>query len=259
MTGKILLSSLLALALAGCVDNRASFFVQDMKVPTEDCSIPAERDASYYSWGYWDIGLTGEYHVHPLVVNNMTSSTRLNPMAAESSLVQVDGAWVTIMDSSDNELRGETFVPSPCEVDPEGSSTAMDFQAITYDIYSDLAGAGLLLEWSDLCAQAVTSNLVLRIQVVGITAGGQDMETPYFYFPITVCCGCMVYFPSETWDDALVPPTYKCHGSEITTTQSLCWVGQDWDVDCRVCAGNNPSLCDPSRAGFINPWLPNAP
>jgi hypothetical protein len=262
MIRRIFLSSLIAMALAGCTENRASFYVQDMKLPTDECEIPADKNATYYSWGTWDIGLTGAYDVHPLVINNMTSSMRLNPLSAESNLIQVDGAWVTVMDINDNELTGETFVPSPCTVEPEGSSTAMSFQAINYTSYDSLAGFGLIPNRSSLCSLVAcgqlpsTATLVLRISVVGVTAGGQDMETPYFYFPISVCCGCLVYFPNDVWDVTL--NDYNCHSAESATTETPCgWDFQDGSVDCRLCAGHNPVLCDPATllGTFSNPWL----
>ena len=57
MASRLFLSFFVALLLiSGCVENRASFFVQDMKLPTDECVIPSDRDATYYSCGTWDLG-----------------------------------------------------------------------------------------------------------------------------------------------------------------------------------------------------------
>jgi|GEM_PF-3551943 len=258
MIRKIFSLILFCQIVSGCTENRASFYIQDMKVPTEECVIPADKSATYYSWGIWDIGLLGAYHVHPLTINDMTSSKKLNPLAAESNLIQVDGAWVTVMDLNDNELSGESFVPSPCTVEPEGGATSMDFETITKDMYSRISdlSPGVLYRVNDLCTSPVKSTIILRIKVTGVTAGGQNVETPYFYFPVTVCCGCLVYFPSDTWDESI--GSYNCHSSESTTTEKICFLDfQDGPVDCRLCAGYNSTLCDPATpiGTFCNPWL----
>lgn len=256
MFPKLILSFLVALLLVtGCAENRASFFVQDMKVPTDECVIPADRDATYYSWGTWDIGIRSNYYVHPLVINEMTSSVRLNPNSAESNLIQVEGAWVSLLDTSDNELIDEFFIYAPATVNPEGGSTAMNFPVVDSELYNYLAGAysGILLDSSVLCGSRTTSNIVARVRIKGVTSGNKDIDTPYFFFPITVCCGCLVYYPPDAWDAAT--GMHLCLDVEGSTeTDVPCFAGQDKDIDCRVCAGNSPPLCAPSSDLFINPW-----
>lgn len=255
MASRLFLSFFVALMLlSGCVENRASFFVQDMKLPTDDCVIPGDRDATYYSWGTWDVGLNSAYQVHPLVVNEMTSSLLLNPTGAESNSIQVEGAWVSLLDQGDTELVEESFVYSPCTVYPEGGATAMNFKAIELDVYNRLAEiySGALSDSNVLCRTAATSTIVIRIRVIGMTSGNKEVETPYFYFPITVCCGCTVYFPADAFDEIL--GVHDCVSDEGAETDPPCFLGQDKNVDCRICAGNAPALCSPTDDYFANPW-----
>jgi hypothetical protein len=257
MASRLFLSFFVALLLiSGCVENRASFYVQDMKVPADECVIPADRDATYYSWGTWDLGLSASYQVHPLVVNELSSSLKLNPTGAESNTIQVEGAWVTLMNEQDTELAGEGFVYSPCTVFPEGQATAMNFPAIDLDTYNTLAEyyPGSLVGSGTLCdpRQGGTSTIVIRIRVVGMTTGNKEVETPYFFFPITVCCGCTVFFPADAYDEIL--HMHDCVSDEGGETDPPCFLGQDKNVDCRVCAGNVPALCSPTDTNFSNPW-----
>jgi hypothetical protein len=258
MASRLFLSFFVALLLiSGCVENRASFYVQDMKVPTDECVIPADRDATYYSWGTWDVGLSGSYQVHPLVVNEMSSSLNLNPTGAESNTIQVEGAWVSLLDSGDTELVEESFVYSPCTVFPEGGATAMNFKALDLDTYDTLAGfyPGSLVSSLTLCDPRLggtLSTIVIRIRVVGMTTGNKEVETPYFFFPLTVCCGCTVYFPADAFDE--IEGVHDCISDEGGETDPPCFLGQDKNVDCRICAGNAPALCSPTDDYFANPW-----
>ena len=257
MISRLFLSLLvLLLLMTSCTENRASLYVQDMKVPTDECFIPADKDAAYYSWGTWDVGLSSTYQVHPLLVNEMTSSLTLNPNAAETNSVLVEGAWVTLLDETDTELVAPSFVYSPCTVEPEGSSTAMNFTAVTAEDYNTLAGiyGGTLHTRYDMChaEDRYTSTIVIRIRIVGKTTGDRDIDTPYFYFPITVCCGCTVFFPPDAFDSNV--GLHDCLGEEGTETDPPCFLGQDRNIDCRQCAGNIPELCAPTEDSFINPW-----
>jgi hypothetical protein len=255
MVSRLLLSLLvLLLLMTSCTENRASLYVQDMKVPTDECFIPGDKDAAYYSWGTWDVGLGYSYQVHPLLVNEMSSSLTLNPNAAETNSVLVKGAWVALLDATDTELIAPVFVYSPCTVEPEGSSTAMNFTAVNAATYDTLAGIfrGTLTGIYDLCHTRTTSTLVIRIRIVGKTTGDRDIDTPYFYFPITVCCGCTVFFPPDAFDS--IVGLHDCLGEEGTETEPPCFLGQDKNVDCRQCAGNFPELCAPTSETFDNPW-----
>ena len=67
----------LVFTICACED---SFFIQDMKYPTGDCTMPSDRNAPFYVEGEWDIGISHSYHVNPLLV-------------ADTKDLEIDGAW----------------------------------------------------------------------------------------------------------------------------------------------------------------------
>jgi len=243
-----------AVLLASCAENRSSFYIQDNKAPTDDCTIPSDKGAAFIGKGIWDLGLTATYHVHPLVVNQMSSSVKLNPVSAETSIVLVEGAWVTL-ESVDEVEYTKIFVASTASVEPEGGTTSMDFEAMNEFYLSQFLpglSGGTVNSVDDLRAEPKTVDIILKIQIVGKTTGGSSIKTPSYLFPLKLCAGCLVYFTPEAWDEEAA--TFNCH-STTSAVGSPCMLGQDKDVDCRTCGGNNPSMCDPSMPTFSNPWF----
>src|SRR5204863_1557151 len=86
--------------------------------------------------------------------------------------------------------------------------------------------------------QQVVSSVVVR----GRTLGGNEVETGEFLFPISICSGCSVFFPAEANDPA---QCYLCDATDSETPAPNCRPGQDRPIDCRLCAGSNPGLCNP--------------
>lgn len=232
--------SLFFLSVCACED---SFFIQDMKYPNGSCTIPSERDAPFYVEGTWDIGISYAYHVHPLLV-------------ADTKDLEIDGAWVSILDTEENTLFDEYYVHAPCSILPETRTAGMSFEAINSELYDSIAGL-----WGDfmglftideLCEHQVRSKILLKIRVEGSSYYG-DVETPHFLFPVTVCCGCLVFYPVEAWDE--LAGNYDCAEVSRGWDDYPCFLGQDRKVDCSMCFGTIPELCDPQSEEFINPWF----
>ncbi len=245
---KIILSLVFILALSGCAENRSSFFIQNMIVPSDECVVSSDRESSYNTWGLWDIGVASSWVARPLLLNEMEDSNKLNPMVSQTNYIQVDGAWVSLLDEEENVLRDEYFIHAPVTVYANGGSTALVFPAVdraTYDFVADSWREILGTRTIDqLCASPIMSKILLRIRVTGVTSGGTDVETPYFLYPIYMCCGCSIYYP----------PDAMCSETDSGGDEVPCQPGQDGWTDCRMCVQSIPELCDPFSDDFINPW-----
>ncbi|MEZ4406703.1 MAG: hypothetical protein R3A52_09525 [Polyangiales bacterium] len=91
----------------------------------------------------------------------------------------------------------------------------------------------------------ITSNprrLIVRILAFGHTLGTGQVETPTFDFPVNVCCGCLVNFPTDADTPDMVYPGPDCTNG---TAAIGCNIGQDAPVDCRLCSGTNATFCQP--------------
>ena len=69
-----------------------------------------------------------------------------------------------------------------------------------------------------------TVNLVARVVVVGALADHRVVRSGEFWFPITVCAGCLVYYPAGVEPSSMT--------GDITAP---CFPGQDDGVDARLC------------------------
>ena len=219
-------TALVAAALAACTDNRATFFVRDIKIPTtSDCEVQSDRNAAFRPYGIMDLGLTQAYYLHPLVENAMESSVRLNPSTAESNRIAVTGAQVRLRSSTGESIATDYFVPTSGLVEP-GGVVATSFQAVPPGY---------------LTAGGANDMVIVEFKMLGTTGGGIEVDTPWFAFPLYTCTGCLVMFPPEAWDEIM--GCYNCWDIGSGTDDIPCVIGQDDYVDCRFCATSNEALC----------------
>jgi hypothetical protein len=217
----------LVAVFSGCTDNRQSFFVRDFKVPGDECDIQSDRNTPYHSFGVMDVAFGGNYFIHPLVENAMTSSEELNPLTAESNRIAVTGAEISLEFEDGTPITSEPFfVATGVNVEP-GGVTATSFEAIPVG-YLSVADAGRVV--------------YITIRVLGIMGGTNEVDTPRFTFPVYLCNECLVYFPPEAWESEM--NCYDCcdigSGGEM---EAPCNYGQDDWVDCRLCAGGWGAMC----------------
>lgn len=206
----------LAALLFGCVDNRATFFVRDNKVPDEECIVQSDRNARSLFFGILDVGVRTNWYMFPSFENAMTESLKLNPVTAESNRIQVSGAQVRLALDTGESLGDDFFVPFSGIVEPGGTGVT-SFMAIPSGYVTDAyIGAAVIVE----------------MRILGTTLGGIDVDTPWFSFPVYVCRCCLVDF-SDAWDDEA--DTYNCN-NPTREPEKVCAAGQDEPVDCAYCA-----------------------
>lgn len=230
---RFLVLLVLAAVFWGCTDNRQSFFVRDIKIPSEeDCIVQSDRNTPFRPYGLLDLAFGGGYFLHPLIENAMTSSEKLSPVTAESNRIAVTGAEVSIELENGTPITGEPFFVATSALVEPGGVTATSFEAIPYGSLSpDTVTAGEVI--------------LIRFRMLGVTGGGKEVDTPRFTFPVYTCAGCLVYFPPEAWDEREDGTAcYNCcdigSGGDMTVP---CNPGQDDWVDCRLCSGGWEDLC----------------
>jgi hypothetical protein len=82
--------------------------------------------------------------------------------------------------------------------------------------------------------------VVVKVRVFGTTLGGEDVESAELLFPIEVCDGCLVSFPSSDLDPAVSGTQCKraadMDAPTSTETDSPCNLGIDFPVSCTACS-----------------------
>jgi len=225
---RFLVVLVLAAVFSGCTDDRQSFFVRDIKIPSdEDCIVQSDRNTPYRPYGRMDLAFGGSFFIHPLVENAMTSSEKLNPVTAESNRITITGAEVSLEFEDGTPITAEPFFVATSAIVEPGGVVATSFEGIPSG-YLGLADA-----W-----QVV----YIRFRILGITGGGKEVDTPRFTFPVLTCDGCLIYFPPEAYDSER--GCYDCcdigGGGDMTVP---CNYGQDDWVDCRLCAEALDTQC----------------
>lgn len=234
---------------SACAHNDASIVVREVIAPPQPqngvCTYTADPTQAVISSGVLDVGLLAAYTPEILVANQMIARNDNVNLKSETARVTLQGAVVHVDDTSGNEINSFTSLSSGF-VDPaSGGTPGFGAMAVTLiDPKTSAAMAGSLPTLG-------TKRVVAHFTVFGQTAGGDDIESDEFQFPIDVCKGCLVTFPADSEDPVKAatekkPNCAAAFGSSGSSTTTVpCVIGQDQIVDCRLCQGR--AVCDPSQ------------
>jgi hypothetical protein len=234
---------LAAAALAGCEE---PVLIQQMQLPTYapgGCSVSSDPARGRLDRGVLDVALRTSYAARPLYRNPL------------SQTVIVSGVVVEIHESApEGPLVGPPFtvyqtVTLPAE-DVNPGYLAAETEIIPTQVGAALRSAVCQLERpTATCPASITSSvdrlLLVKLIAFGESSSGSEFETPPFMFPVRVCCGCLVTFPTEARAPESVHRSPNCDQGAATPGPANCAVGQDVSVDCRLCSTSNP-FCQPA-------------
>jgi hypothetical protein len=233
------LTMLLALGVMlgpGCAENKSSIFIRGaMVVPSDTCTVTADSSAALQFRGTFDAGFAAEYSAVLLVGNQLVRRGNAATLRTETSRVVLNGADVRIANAAGDTI-GEFSVPVSGFVDP-GSGTEPGYGAASVVVVDAATGDAVAPNDGSRRSVEVVASVILH----GETLGGVEIDSGEWQFPIDVCKGCLVFFPG----DADIPGDagVDCNNRDDAPT-TVCRVGMDAPIDCRLCSGTNP-LCTP--------------
>lgn len=228
----------------GCVDNEQSIFIRQVVAPAEgECTFSADATQLAIARGTLDLGLRSAYEATMLVGSQLVQRGSKSQLRDETSRVALEGSEVYAVDGSGNVVFGPFSVAGSGFIDPSDGTTP------AYGLLASVllkADAGSALR--DLVVNGNNYRPVItsHVKAFGHTLGGMKVESGEYLFPINVCYGCLVTFPSEASTSSAVANCDKPVDTG-TTLPSVCAFGQDDQVDCRVCKeqlGSRP-ICEP--------------
>lgn len=235
---------------SACADNNVSIFVRQVQAPASgECSYQAQPSQPAYGLGVLDVMLALQYRAALLVGNQLVPRGATDMGRAETARVAMTDAEVHVEIPGVGEITSFT-VPGNGFADPsQGGEPGWGiFMTILVDTASATVLRDSVLRAAGDSRLSEFVRVVASVKVFGQTLGGQKVESGVFKFPIEVCYGCLVSFPSDANDPALANDQPNCK-KEGTSTSQPCLVGQDAAVDCRDCKkrlgalGN--VLCEP--------------
>ncbi len=274
-------AGLAALAGGGCADNEATFIIRAIIAPSvagAGCVYTTETEARLTE-GRFDVLLANRYMIAPLLQSSLIS--RADPTAAriETSSIQVQGFVFELHnDSPQGSLIAEPFTVYQGSFVPAslGGMVGRGF-ALVQSIPPEVAEAmraevciprlvptmdcpvPTFYRAGDIIPPTATTpgrvvrdrRVIIRLRAFGRSTGGVSTETPFFDFPVTVCCGCLLTFPPES--DTIEMPSAvglparsipDCRNGSAVLNEGSCNPGQDFPADCRLCSGYS-TACNP--------------
>jgi hypothetical protein len=234
LTGLVVLAGVGATSATtpGCVHDDSTIFVSDVLAPQYVsagmvCTFTADPTQPILSAGTLDVGLSGTYLADFLVGNQIVPRGDPNQPQTETSYVTLAGAVVRIVDSNGNQIT--TYTQPASATIPPSSGTTPGYASVGVTIIDSTTAASFV-------KVPGTTPLVSYVRFFGQTLGGASVESDEFGFPVNVCYGCLVSFPTAEENPALPTPNCAFRGAGGSTVSSVpCIVGQDLAVDCSLC------------------------
>ncbi len=227
--------------VAGCAENESSMFVIGVADTTDnDCMLSPSPEGPFIALGRLDTSIRTSYIAGLVVGNQLTERGSRNQLRTETSRVRLEGADIILETAAGGEVAefstiGTGFVHPASGTDPNYGA-----------MYAEIIPANLAVGDGDYVA---------RIKVFGTTLGGQEITSGELRFPISVCFGCLINYPSASLDSTVAGGAdYLCATSASGAVgmgddegTGGCVVGQDRPVNCLACSADYDICRDPSQ------------
>jgi hypothetical protein len=234
--GLILLGA--GLLETSCVDNLSSVFIYGvMDLNSTQCLAQPTTTSVLLASGALDRQFSSGYQAAFLVGSHLTSRGSREKLRTETSRIQVTGAHVTLYGTTGYTTSFDT--PATGLINP-ATGTDPGLAAVF----------ALIVRHQDFENLGPDGQMIARIKILGTTLGGQDLESGIFDYPISLCTGCLVTYPSSAID----PASGLCDTAADTMTDTnICFFGQDAAFPCTLCAATDPVCSDPKQNKFYYP------
>lgn len=269
LVGALVFGGLLTSA-AGCVDNTVSIYIRQVQAPLisgTTCSVTNDPTAMSIAEGTLDVALRDSYSLRPLIANQLLTRANMDQLRAETSTINVQGFVVELHEGSpEGPLVGPAFsvyqnvvVNAALNVMTPSYNYAQ-IQVIPPQVGVQLRAAvcrldttGVTPDCPVLNVTSVNRRILVKMTAFGESLGQNNVESPPFYFPVTVCCGCLITFPAGSdMADTTSASGPDCNNGMAPASSADCAVGQDYPVDCRLCSGAHPEFCQPRGYSPVN-------
>ncbi len=263
LLGALALGGVLTSAV-GCVDNTVSVYIRQVQSPTVSgttCTVTNDPTGTHINEGTLDVALTDSYVLSPLIANQMITRASMEQLRAETTTLNIQGFVIELHEGSpEGAIVGQPFsvyqnviVPSALAAGTPGYAVA-SIQVIPPQIGQALRTAvcridrrGVTPDCPVPLVASVDRRILVKMTAFGESLGQNSVESTPFFFPVTVCCGCLIQFPlesdaPETMTSGVGP---DCNNGMPIIGPSTCAPGQDFPVDCRMCSSANPEFCQP--------------
>lgn len=236
------------LASSGCVENDSTLFILGVfDLAATQCLADPNADAVVLATGVLDRAFARSYSAALLVGSHLTQRGSRENLRTETSRLSLEGAHVTVFGTGGGSVSFDTLAAGlvhPASGTDPGLATVFAQLIRPEDLGDPNAG--------DFGIVGEEGQVVVRVSVFGTTLGGQEIESGDYDFPILICNGCLIDYPTEASNPDTDPALgYRCDpAAQIDSNTSFCYFGQDERVPCTTCAATSEICRNPSA----NPW-----
>lgn len=157
------------------------------------------------------------YAVAVKIANQLINTgNRVYPLQADTDRFIVDHIEVTLLDQQEATI-GIPGAPNPYLVPASGAAASTNSTDPTFGIATATVipdGYGRALAAMPQFARGTNATLLLRLRVIGTTAGGSAITTGPITFPVHTCVGCLFVGGG-------------CDAMGLPITSTACLPGQD--------------------------------
>ncbi len=248
--------------LMGCVDNTVSLFIRQIQAPVVSgtgCGVTNDPSAPFIPGGVLDVALAPNYVVSPLLANQLITTANMDQRRPETNFLNVQGFVVELREGSpDGTLIQPAFsVYQNIAVPPSLAAGTPGYGVGTIEVIPPQIVAALKpvvcrvntsVPTTAECPvpryESADRRIIVKLTAFGESLGQNGVESTPFLFPVRVTCGGLINFPpdSDAPDSLYRGP--DCRGGNALGGAGACRLGQDFNVDCRLCSGSNP-FCSP--------------
>ncbi|MCC6559020.1 MAG: hypothetical protein IT372_39355 [Polyangiaceae bacterium] len=210
-----------------CAENESSLFIRACLVPEpETCVTRPDPSAAFAGRGLVDAAYYPQFTCSLLVGSQVVKRGSSDQLRTETSRIELYEAEVRVVDLGGNAVSYsdgaavEFAVPITGFIDP-GSASNPGYGIATVPL---LDGGSLEGLGAAAAGAAGVADVVAMVIVRGRTLGGQEIETPEWAYPISICYGCLCEntIPdlccadpaNDECSDLDDPITTQCTGSE---------------------------------------------
>jgi hypothetical protein len=252
-TTKSLLPALLLMLgslplIPSCADNNSSMFVVGViALDKTTCVAKPDTTETLLAGGVMDVAFTQSYSNFVLVGNQLTQRGSREQLRTETSRVTLRGAEITLTTLDGKKLGNYSTVGTGFVNEADGDVPS--YAAMSVNIIPSALGSNpALLE---------AGTVVAKIRVFGDTLGNIAVTSSQLDFPIRICNGCLVGYPTAAADPATpAGGGYKCttSASEGQSNDPLpCVIGQDGVFPCTTCSAALDLCRDPTKNPAYGP------
>jgi len=212
----------LVLVLAGCAPGNPGLVIGGALAPSDDCSF--EASGPRLISGVLDVAPGRvSYAMTAAVFNQLINLSSPSggmgrPPMADPNVMTIDRAEVELRDVQDNPIA-LAGAPNPYTVPASGFVPSSDGSEAgsgiaVAQIIPPIIGEGL--------RGAAGSQIVAVVRLVGVTAGGAEVASAEFAWPIELCSGCL--FACQPTEDggALCQPSCTPGQDSLTISPAVC-------------------------------------